>query len=469
MKESLGLNTIAYRTYILGAIETFRLRSNGWKEYQLKHGSHILAQSLMGSGFNMAVPPTPPGQELPAIANSAIAAESSLDQQLNDLLNTRTSRGEFEVTDELGQKRRKLDLTKPASNIALQNEDDAFFDTPHQDDQETPQTAIPTPILTPEATSSSDKKRKRIAPTLITSEIDLSRDREGPTAADNVVQFDPQNVEPGVPFVGEDGRKRLVPVHQPDDNDDEPYDYQALLRNPRGPTAIVDVGAGQALAVFQPDSEGSRNKDNFSGIQTDAVGYLGKKKMPVDDIFYESVSVGQELPASDESFAFTGHHQPTPAGRRIYVNRVIKHYLQADHVGVYRDGKPFMTVQPYPARFVARHVKPSFTLFGKGEDGKVHVRREELQAWPELDPNANRTMTSDGNTVTFNISAPGMLDGIGTHDPLDPDLLDKYNYIDGGDEILPLYGDSDEENEYDMEIWKEIEEERGTSFYLGST
>ena len=56
-----------------------------------------------------------------------------------------------------------------------------------------------------------------------------------------------------------------------------------------------------------------------------------------------------------------------------------------------------------------------------------------------------------------------------SNDPLDPDLLEKYKYIDGGDEVLPLYGESDEENEYDMETWKEIEQEQGMLIlYLAS-
>ena len=39
--------------------------------------------------------------------------------------------------------------------------------------------------------------------------------------------------------------------------------------------------------------------------------------------------------------------------------------------------------------------------------------------------------------------------------------LEKWKYLDGQDEVLPLYGDSGSEGEYELDTWREIEQERG--------
>jgi len=93
--------------------------------------------------------------------------------------------------------------------------------------QNVPPAAVPE--MSDPALQANGKKRKRIAPTLITSEIDLSRNRDIPTAADDVIHNDPLNVEPGVAFIGEDGRKRLVPIRQLDGQPDEVYRYEDMF------------------------------------------------------------------------------------------------------------------------------------------------------------------------------------------------------------------------------------------------
>lgn len=41
----------------------------------------------------------------------------------------------------------------------------------------------------------------------------------------------------------------------------------------------------------------------------------------------------------------------------------------------------------------------------------------------------------------------------------DFDHLEKYNHLEGGDEVLPLYGESGSENEYDDETWAKLKSE----------
>jgi hypothetical protein len=113
-------------------------------------------------------------------------------------------------------------------NSALDQDDDPG--------QNIPPTAAPE--TSDPALHANGKKRKRIAPTLITSEIDLSRNRDIPTAADDVIHNDPLNIEPGLAFIGEDGRKRLVPVRQLDGQPDEAYRYEDMF--PTQASSVAD-------------------------------------------------------------------------------------------------------------------------------------------------------------------------------------------------------------------------------------
>jgi len=44
----------------------------------------------------------------------------------------------------------------------------------------------------------------------------------------------------------------------------------------------------------------------------------------------------------------------------------------------------------------------------------------------------------------------------------DWDFLEKWRYVDQDDKVLPVYGESGSEVEYDLDTWREMEEERGT-------
>jgi hypothetical protein len=430
MKDDLDLKKLAWRVFVVGAIEIFRKRSAHYQQYRFEHhtdghiSSHHTA-SLAGIGYQLPqqiqIPPTPPAQsqQLPLIPNPVLAVRS-LDQSgqaSNTPITSRSARGEFVISDNLGNKRRKLDLTNVASNLALQYGDEAFYELPEPEQAEAPQAENSIPTLTPEPTDINSKKRKRVAPTLISLEIDPNRNRDIPTAADDVVHNDPQNIEPGVLFIGEDGRKRLVPVRQPDGNSDEPYDYQVLLQKSRAHEAkALDEGGEKPLNAAQGIVKKVDKKKALVLAESDATGYLGKKNMRVDDIFYKGIPVGKEIPLSQDSQEFSEGPKEISGGRRLYMHRVMKRYLHSERTVLLRDGKFFSAVQPYPASLTPRHYKPSFTLYYASEDGQIHARREELQSWPEVDPEAvpQKAKTDvDGNHVTFNISNSRLLDALG--------------------------------------------------------
>jgi hypothetical protein len=506
MKEDLGLTKLAWRSFVRTAVGSLRIRSVRYMEYALEHTvSHFPYQAAspaaslaaLAAGLEQKpiqsnqIPLTPPahtqqlppvlngffatgyqnvlpsGRHLPPVPNNSAATEFHHDLQSDQGLVTstdgRSARRELVGTDDLDNKRRKLDLTNAASNLALQTED-GFLHEAQQSEEAWPQAEDNITTPTPDPAKVNTKKRKRIAPTLITSEIDPTRNREIPTAADDVVQNDPQTIQPGVLFRSDDGRKRLVPIHQPEGDSDQPYDYQALLQKSRAAVAKgLDEGGDKALNAAQEILKNAGEKKSRQLSQSKLIGYLGKKKMGVDEIFYAGIPVGQDLPPSEDPQEFCVSPKNISGGRRNYMHRVTKRYLNSERTLLARDGKYFSAVRPYTATLAPKHHKPSFTLFYATKDGQVRARREELQSWPEIDPEAHQQKITDvdGNHVTIKTSA-GILGAIGSHDPLDLDLLEKYNHIEGGDKVLPLYGESDEENEYDIVTWKEIEKEQGT-------
>ena len=299
------------------------------------------------------------------------------------------------------------------------------------------------------------KKRKRISPTLVSEVIDKDRNREVPTNADHVILHDPDSIEiePGVPFTDENGEKRLVPIHQP-----IPGSYKSLLQGTQvvQNQALNNGGMKGLQAAELIVRKMQTNKAKLASTLL-PLGYLGRQKIPIDSLFYPDTGIQQELPRSDIETTFSGHCQAISSGRRLYVHRAIKHFLMTEPKVFLRNNKVFYATIPYPITFAPRHTSASFTLHFKNNSGRAISQREALSSWPEVDPEAPKNK-GDDNHVIFNV---GISDLEVNRNQFDPDSLEKYRFIPGGDEILPLYGESDEENEYDEETWREMEKERG--------
>jgi hypothetical protein len=447
----------------------------------------------------------------PASPSEQVSHES---RQPSTPIDSRTSRGEFVIPDALGNKRRKLDLTHSADNLG-----DEIADEPSQITQleieQSPQGQNATqqspsaplseldisppaerneikrrriaPVLffgreaptlhrqvlteaddvlhhNPENTEPdvpTQKKRRRIAPVLVSSRVDLGRDRRIPTEADSVLHHSPENIEPGVPFITDDGKKRVVPIHQPRSDLEAPYNYDNLLPKSgllEGPP--VNKGSDQSLRIG--DANLKLDKKASLSLGPRAIGYLGKQKTTVDDIFYEGTAVGQELSSEDPTELSVCHKQ-FPSGQRLYVHQLIKGYLRSEPKVFTRDNGLFYAVSPYPSRLAPKFHSASFTLFHTNVNGKIVSKREEVTRWPEIDTDAplqSSQASMEGSRLDSNL---GVFNEFGSYaETFDPDCLAKYLYVQGGDEVLPIYGESDEDNEYDLDTWAEMEEERGT-------
>lgn len=387
------------------------------------------------------------------------------------------------AVDATGSKRRKLDIdVNPDSPILHEANDlrdnQKVYPVDHQPvsgngvaqvDDDTI-TAMPTiedtlPAEAPVVT----KQRKRIAPTLITSEIDTAKDREIPTEADTVINHDPQNIEPGVIYMGDDGKKRLIPISQSGPDVDLPRRHQEQLRiQALADRSALHEGGKRGLEAAEQILEAAKDEVNVACAEALSAGYLGKSKHSVNDIFYNSTAIGKDLSFEEDNHDGLMHFTQGAVsdGRRLYVHGVMKRFLRSERQIIHRNGKKYSALRPYPTRLAPKHHPPSFTLLHKDDDGEVHATREVLSQWPELEPRTSLDAAGfqdyDDRQAHFDLPDNLLLGGPSSYDHWDLDLLEKYRYIDGGDVVLPLYGDSDEEGEYDKETWKEIEEERGT-------
>lgn len=392
-----------------------------------------------------------------------------------DWVPERESRGvNISTSENLGSKRRRLRLAYPGDDIAP-----LFDDSPSAHDEVlTSIEHMPgerdRPIQTQNDGATNTKsshdvedsgvplgKRKRIAPTLISTTIDLNRVRSIPTEADSVRLYDPNKVESGNVYKGDDGKKRLMLI-PPSNFDLRKQDRRIDSRNSTDfsrPNTETFPASGAKTSID------SRNK--VQDQQPLRPSYLGKSKMSVDDTFY-SDPVGASLPTIEEGQEIAHVSKPIPFGRQLYVHGIMKRYLLAVPQVNRRDGKSSTALRPYAKRLAPMDHSPSFTLFRIIENGRVHATREYLSNWPEFDPervaeNLERMKNVDERQAQFELPDNLPLGGPNSYSEWDPSMLEKYRYIDGGDVVLPLYGDSDAEDAvYDEDTMKEIEEEHGT-------
>ncbi|KFY76189.1 hypothetical protein V498_09743 [Pseudogymnoascus sp. VKM F-4517 (FW-2822)] len=439
----VGPRSIKYRATILHAISHFRGRSQQYADFAQQHG----LQSRFDSGdFRES--------ERSVTTSKAYTHLPTEDGVLPD------APGESQVT------------TKEPSQINLASHtpepiiaQNGLIPTPSDADDGG------RPELNPEepAPVGNKNKRKRLAPTLVSQSIDPERRREIPTAADNVRIYDPQNLEPGVVFTGDDGKKRMVPIPQPDHDGIIPHIFRPPELAAPGAEASMISGGVNALEAAKKLAHEAESKNRLPKSRAGlADGYLGKQKLTVDNLFYWGVPVGKEVPLADGGDGdFCQSYSDISTGRRLYVNKRMNFLLRSHAVDFSRHGKGFTAVIPYPPRLTPRFQTPSFSLFHTTPNGDVVTTREDLTAWPELNseqqkPSASSNGDERERFLSFNLPGDIALGGPTSYDNWDPEIaLQKYRHIDGGDEVLPLFGESDEDGEYDIETWREIEEERG--------
>ncbi|KAH8815625.1 hypothetical protein F5884DRAFT_747161 [Xylogone sp. PMI_703] len=503
LKEDLGLKILGRKFFVQNAIEELRSKSS---EYQRRIGN----QYAFPSGQSTPLPDQPALQQshqfgwdiprpfirslpyrldpTPNVQNGAVAhpfltqpvgsvshvteplsipdSEGQSRRHGQDISSTAAAtytsmNSSILDHNESSSKRRRINepITPDDFDSGIESFDDKWDQRPHQLENDTDITATLS-FDEPSVTSpgANTKKRKRVTPTLISTDIDHQRSRDIPTAADTVILYDPANVEPGLPFMGDDGRKRIVPIpNSVDPSSESPYARDK--ENTR--MILIQNDSSDSITETVVPSENSRIRVPTEGSDYPLEsGYLGKNKMPVDEIFYHDVSIGQTIALSQPVRDFSQSMQKISSGRRLYVNNRMKHFLRSDRRDIKRNGRLYSAIIPYQAALIPMQQTPSFTLFSKDRGPETVVTREALSSWPEIDPDVQ---LNKHNIPHFD--GKFMLGG-SSYDDWDPSLLEKYRLLPGGDEVLPVYGESDEDNEYDYNTWKEINDERNEPLKL---
>jgi len=197
-----------------------------------------------------------------------------------------------------------------------------------------------------------------------------------------------------------------------------------------------------------------------------AGGYLGPYALLVDDIFYGDRDLGAK--DSDDEDSFYILPSGAPAGTIRYVEKQIRHFFMSpEQTSTAKPGGLYRTaLKPYRASLLRKHYKQSITVFDvlgdKCKTYKAVVDDMDDLEWTAVDKLMNR---NDSQRMTFGDDPESMARPRFNYNKEDNsehsyDYLLKWTKIDN-DKALPEFGESGSEGEYDVQTWREIEEEEG--------
>lgn len=486
LKDDFGIKALGRRSFIMSAIDQLRTKSLIYSSCMNEPAPNIL-NSELGRGLqqvlcqiqqkNFAKPLPLISQPIQHILQTNQANELSPradGQPLNSIITLeQEEREDIEINsttsirdDSIAQKRAKL-----TSPLISQNEATMLVESCQNQNSIVPNVFLTSSVTNPsspcnlpveEVSEKCGMKRKRIAPTLVSpitnsvvSPQDTSIQTPQPEVEQNVTDVtslikhgsSPEPLsEPGIVFKDPNGRRRIIPILQTSSGSVKTASKKSILVREKTKTNQT-LPLGQTLN----SNENSTIKSPNSGV------FLGKKKINVDSIFYDGTPVGSEIKDLDDPTQFFSGYEITTKGRRLYVNGRLKYFLRSQYQEIVSEGKRCFIKIPYPRSLVPRFKDQSFSLYRITTDGKVIVRREV-----KIEASTHNTQLLGSERLAFlNSSNQNFLGQIGTGTELDYNSLEKYKFLKGGDEVLPLYGESDEDNEFDEATWKEIEAEYG--------
>ena len=354
--------------------------------------------------------------------------------------------GETVVVDEMGRKRRRLILGTP--------EPLSTSTSSHEIENEVP---------------SDEESSKSDAELTVNGLIEetASADAHVENTTHDVSVLD-NNPEPGVVAIDDRGRKRLKPLLV---SPLKVGDSEMHSKPSEGVIQTIDASLPYSTsAVGTTDSAPSKIGRNTFPRRADQI-YMGTNALHIDQVIYGRAQLGQEIKnAGEHENASTGtsvvgesdefmfdSQGDNGTGQRIYVNKQIQRLLRSTEPQVfqYRDRK-VAGIIPYPDGLGRKQQPLSMTVFRKTSDGYI-ATRENRAIWKIDDQQP--LIDAEANSSTINV--PEVLFGEQFLDALDPDNLEKWKYLDGNDEVLPAFGDSGSEGEYDLDTWREMEDEQG--------
>lgn len=265
--------------------------------------------------------------------------------------------------------------------------------------------------------------------------------------------------EPGAVLIDEKGRKRMRPtlLTKPEQDIEYHDGLQGHGEELTGATAshngmLTNADPAAALKKLKHGRRVERSTDEI---------YLGHEPMAVDDLIYGDTALEKQVvdnePDQPDDFVLCPDNNAS-SGQRIYINARIKYFLNSAILSLEREGHDYIGILPYPSRIGKKHHPLSITLFSKSAGG-ITASRSNRSKWIKDNSQQDPSTSDEKMSNVFNVVDPAL-----AHDESeDPDwkALEKWKYLEGKDDVLPVYGDSDSEGEYDLETWREMEDEQG--------
>ncbi len=285
--------------------------------------------------------------------------------------------------------------------------------------------------------------------------------------------------EPGVLVIDTQGRKRMRPILiSQNEPEPEPEPEPELEPITESVDQLSHDVSDASMVQMSHSSDFVNGKSSYQNRKLSARNpadvYLGLESFSVERIFYGNTAFGKELEnvscfsgalqsdAMNESDTFTFHTDSQKSdGRRRYVNARIKHFLSSRPIEILgRNGENSIGIVPYPSKIARMHQPLSMTLF-QMSGGKTTASRVDRLKWLEDDlKHLVNHASSDAAPTNKAFATPEIPLEHNTETDKDWDYLEKWKYADG-DKVLPAYGESGSEGEYDLETWLEMEKEKG--------
>ena len=374
--------------------------------------------------------------------------------------------GETIIIDETGRKRRRLVLGQPDAFRTIEPDDMKL--SLQEDTSSSPSTLQRDPETAnhPEATLFHTAKTSFVHESECLTETHESRSHaqaeSSPFVSSEVVPLP----LPGTVLVNEQGRKRLRPIllFRPNLNQQNYEEPKPKTKIHRDGIDVTQPTRPELEVSDEPRQRLYGRKANRSAAQI----YLGLEPQIADSLFYGDVALEKELDVSsivdtlpetvqsNESDDFTFVSTDSLGkGQRLYVNARMKYFLQSPRIPLKRDGQEHIGIIPYPNRMGKRHCPLSITIFSKSSRGIIASRSNQLRWIKDTAAPAPGSLNED----VFNVADPALAQD----DSNDPEwrTLEKWKYVEGEDDVLPLYGESGSEGEYELDTWKEMEQELG--------
>ena len=363
------------------------------------------------------------------------------------------------VLDKTGRKRRRLVLDPVKSSDSFASNEPVY---PHAAQAENISSTSDSTRDTGSDTMTSAYIEEAISKEQETYEVQLLREPKT-SAFDSNEQSSPclpindeistpleAVTEPGFLVIDGQGRKRMRPILVSQPN-----------AKPPGNNAV------QEALTYDDNSDKLVDQGRNAATRKPIDSYLGLQSFPVEKIFYDSIAIGKQLEnenmlldTGDRSDINTCYRRESN-GLSRYINSRMKHFLSAKLIETSdQNGEKAVGIVPYPSRIARLHQQLSMTLFNTSK-GKLTVLRVDRAKWLKTNhPRSINRVDLDADPMTSQSTTFDLPLKHLERDDQDWGHLEKWNYA-GDDEILPTYGESGSEGEYDMDTWLEMEKESG--------